>query len=159
MPTWKYANWPLTVTEFQPRAFDCQYRRSHHFAPYSIYSVFQSTGPVKDVPTNAGFLCDEAYMLGGTIKGTLYKSVLHAFEEKQRVPAARSTVFFWNADSPSVNHGSRSVSRKLHHLTCDFSFKHIIIIILDDSDTVTEQHAYVVQTSLLTKTRWQDVLP
>jgi len=45
--------------------------------------VLQSTGAVTDVPTDAGFLCDETSMLGDMIKGTLCKSVLYAFEEKQ----------------------------------------------------------------------------
>jgi len=86
------------------------------------------------VPTDTDFLCDEASMLGDMIKGALYKSVLYAFEEKQST-GCRELSVFWNADNLSVNHDSRSISRKLHHLTCDFSFKHIIIT--DDSDSLS----------------------
>jgi hypothetical protein len=35
------------------------------------------------VPTDAGFLCDEASMLGDMIKDTLCKSVMYAFEQKE----------------------------------------------------------------------------
>ena len=98
--------------------------------------MLQSTGAVTDVPTDAGFLCDETSMLGDMIKGTLCKSVLYAFEEKQsRLREVEG--FFggggWNADSLSVNLDSPSVSRKLHHLTCDFGFKRIVI--MDGSDS------------------------
>jgi hypothetical protein len=43
-----------------------------------------------------------------------------------------------NADSPIVNHDSRRVLRKLQHLTCDHSFRHIII--KDGSDSLSYCH-------------------
>jgi hypothetical protein len=111
-----------------------------------------------DMPTDAGFLYDEASILGDMIKGTLCKSVLYAFEEKQSTGCREHSVI-WNADSLSVNHDSRSVSRKLHHLTCDFSFKHIIT--MDDSNSQSYWHITVCvrRTNITTdKDRWQDSL-
>lgn len=102
------------------------------------------------MPTDAGFLCDETSMLGDMIKGTQCKSVLYAFEEKQSTGCGEYSVFFWNADSLSINHDSRSVSRKLHHLTCDFGFKHIIIMNGSDSQSYCHRIVCVRRTDITT---------
>ena len=49
------------------------------------------------------------------MKRTLRKKVLYALEKTEY--RLREVQFFWNADSPLFNHDSRSVSRKLQHLT------------------------------------------
>jgi len=98
--------------------------------------------------------CDEAFMLGDMIKGTLCKLVTYAFEEKQSTGCGVNSVF-WNAESNLVNHDSRSVSRKLQHLTCDFSFKHIIIMDGCDSQSYCHRTYCVRRISLLRKTRRQ----
>jgi hypothetical protein len=79
-------------------------------------------------------------MLGDMIKGRVCKSVPYAFEEKQSTGCREHSVF-WNADSLSVNHDSRSVSSKLQRLTCDFRFKHIII--MDDRASQSYCHRTV----------------